>query len=319
MLLVFLIIICYKSISIALQTNPQQRLALPFHNWIGSVFFLFVEITTPTDWNVYTAEQLKAELVNRKLSGSGGRATLIERLQDKIAAGGPGILEISGSAFSITSRRFITCHHNIYNENNSMTINSVAICSKIVKVGNRMIPHPAQPVLYGDLHISNASLDYAIFNLRATYSDLIPIPICPAHALAASGSSDLICYYGAIEDFTISELKYLAIWRSQSFSAIIKYGESAATDPSKYKLWTRHGLCRGSSGGAIVMSNGQVVAMHLASVIQGGYVWKHVKGSSLTTKDTKEVLSVIQEIHCACKEGLVLCQIPQIMDAVGNP
>ena len=281
------------------------------------MYFLFVVITDPAVWNRYTVEKLRTELAARNLSQNGLKATLINRLQANITAGGPGILEISGSTFAITDRRFITCHHNIFDQHRNMNITTVAICTAIIKTGSSITPHPAHPVMYGDLHIFDAQLDYAIFNLQPAFPNLTPIPVCPVPSLPTAGFPSLTCYYGAVGDFIVAELRNLAIWRAGPYS-ILQYGETSATDPPDCKLLTEYGLCRGSSGGAMV-TNGYVVAMHLASCNQGRYIFKHVKGSSLTTEQMSASLTDMQEIYSALKEGLVLCRIPQIMDAIANP
>lgn len=84
-------------------------------------------------------------------------------------------------------------------------------------------------------------------------------------------------------------------------------------EPLESKLLTEHGLCRGSSGGALV-SNGHVVPMHLASLKQGRYMWTHVSRAEVSQSVTE-----LQEIHSAYKEGLVLSRVPDIMNALNNP
>ena len=84
-------------------------------------------------------------------------------------------------------------------------------------------------------------------------------------------------------------------------------------------MLSEHGLCRGSSGGAIV-TNGHVVALHIASLDQGRHVFKHLKGSSLLTPEevaeVKDSVTDMQAIYSSYKEGLVLCRVQAIMDAV---
>jgi hypothetical protein len=71
-----------------------------------------------------------------------------------------------------------------------------------------------------------------------------------------------------------------------------------------------------SSGGAMV-TNGHVVALHLASLNQGRHVFRHLKNSSLLTqKEVKESVTDMQTIYFSYKEGLVLCRVQAIMDAV---
>lgn len=276
------------------------------------MFFLFVEIANP-DWGTFTVKQLKEELTLRNLPVSGSKAELVHRLT---AVAPPIQLEISGTAFAITARRFITCQHCIFDERSKAVINTVAVCPCIMKQGSQIVPHPTYPLCYADLHSSNANLDYAIFNLRPAHADLTPIPVCPIAQLPSSGFRNLTCYYGAIGEFQVAELEFIRIWRGGPYS-ILQYGQRVG-EPLESKLLTEHGLCRGSSGGALV-SNGHVVAMHLASLNQGQYMWTHVKGYTLSGAEVSQSVTDLQAIRSAHKEGLVLSRVPDIMNALNNP
>ena len=283
----------------------------PATNWIGSVYFLFVVVAA--NWDNLTVRELQDELMRRNQVATGTKAQLLDRLRLIV----PTNLEISGTAFAITSRRFITCHHCVYDEHSQSIVNRVAICKRIQKEGERIVPQQGQTLYYADIHRYDAIMDYAIFQLDADMSlpNLVPIPICPEARLPDITSRSLFCWYGAIGDFQVGELTSLSVWRGGPY-AILQYGNNNASEPNDSRILTEHGLCRGSSGGAMV-SNGCVVAMHLASLNQGRYFQKHVKGSHLTAS-VHESVTDLQTIHSSHKEGLVLCRIPDIMDAVNS-
>jgi hypothetical protein len=155
---------------------------------------------------------------------------------------------------------------NVFDEYSQGTVNTVVVCSHITKVSENIVPHPNRPQYYADLHICNAGLDYAIYNLRPHHPNMTPIPVCPSNQLPGPGFPSIHCYYGAISDFLVGEFANLAIWRGGPYS-ILHYGENIGEDIG-CRLFTEHGLCRGSSGGAMV-TNEHVVAMHLASLRQG--------------------------------------------------
>lgn len=284
--------------------------------WERSVLFLFVEI--PIDWNEFTVPQLKEFLQSDNIHFATNSkkkliALCVANLPTRMK------MEISGTAFAITPRRFISCHHCIFDEISSITLSSVVICSNVIKQGDGIIiPDPASELLHGDLHTYDANLDFAIFNLRDMGSLLIPIPVCPENLLPNNRTPGVITIlYCAIGDFQVSEMSFLSVWRGGPYS-ILQYGHYVQlNDPPKCRLWLEHGLCRGSSGGAVV-TNGHVAGMHLASLNQGRRVWRHVRGSTLA-HSVCETLTDMQEIHTAYKESLVFCRVPAIMEAINNP
>ena len=278
-------------------------------NWMSSVYFLFVA----TDWDNLTISELQDELKRHKQVTTGTKAELLKRL--RLIA--PSNLEISGTAFAITSRRFITCHHCVYNEHSQSIVNRVAICKRIQKEGERIVPQQGHTLYYADIHRFDAMLDYAIFHLESDRSlqNLVPIPICPEAKLPDVTSHSISCLYGAIGDFQVGELASLSVWIGGPYD-ILQYGNNNVSEPNDSRILTEQGLCRGSSGGAMV-SNGYVVAMHLASLNQGRYFQKHVKGSHLAAS-VHDSVTDLQTIHSSLKEGLVLCRIPGIMDAVNG-
>jgi len=297
----FLYLICFPPSAIIAPPPPP-----PQHDWIDSVFFLFVH----SDLSRFTVKQLKAELLSRNLTQSGLR----EELETHI---GLGIWEISGTAFAISPRRVITCHHCIFNENERVTLNEVAFCSSIMKAeNNRIIPHSLYPVYHADLHVFDAALNYAIFNLRPAHPNLTPIPICPVEQLPTLGYG-LTCYYGS--GVMVAGFESLVVWKAGPHS-ILQYCKYATDPIANCRNLTEHPLCGGTSGGAIVTNDGYVVAIHLSSLNQGE---TYVQGSSLCKKRAKQrSLAALEdeEIDGALtKEGLVLCRIPQIMEAVNNP
>lgn len=256
----------------------------PSDSWLGSVFFVFLVENIPVTST--TAEVLRS--------------------QDHGAHG----LEVTGSGFAINPRRFITCHHNVFNETTSTNCDRVAICAKLKKDGNQIIPHPQFHVYFANLLQFDVDLDFAIFELLPNEPDLVPLPICPVNSLPYSGYPDLACIYGAIGYFQVAEFDQLSIWRTGSHP-LLQYH-----DLNGCKMLSARGLCRGSSGGAIV-KNGHVVALHLASLDQGRQVFKLLRGSSLLTpKEVEDPVTDLQSIYSAHKEGLVLCRVPAIMDAV---
>lgn len=228
-------------------------------------------------------------------------------------------LEISGTAFAITPRRFISCHHCVFDERSLTTFQSVVICSSVVKQAEAIVPDPdpASLTFAGELHSFDAKLDFAIFELRDE-GHLTPIPVCPEHSLPSGRTPGVVTIlYCAIGDFQVSELSFLEVWRGGPFS-VKQYGHYAnGSDPPKCRMWLEHGLCRGSSGGALV-TNGYVAAMHVASLDQGRHVWRHVRGSSLA-QSVGESITDLQQRYSAYKEGLVLCRVPAIMNAINNP
>lgn len=269
----------------------------------------------PIDWNEFTVPQLKVFLQS---SGVHFTTNSKKQLIALCFANLPTRMkmEISGTAFAITPGRFISCHHCIFDEISSITLHSVVICSTILKQADKIVPDPASPLFYGDLHSFDANLDFAIFNLRGTES-LTPIPVCPENLLPSPTSVVISIFYCAIGDFQVSGMELLGVWGGGPYS-ILQYGHYVAlNDPPKCRLWLEHGLCRGSSGGALV-TDGHVAAMHIASLNQGQHVWRHVKGSSLA-HSVAESITDMQQIHSAYKEGLVLCRVPAIMDAINNP
>ena len=183
----------------------------------------------------------------------------------------------------------------------------VAICTNLKKNANQIIPHPQFPVYSASLLQFDVDLDFAIFELLPNEPDLVPIPICPVNSLPPAGHLTLGCIYGAIGDFQVGEFDELAIWRAGPH-AVLQYHDC--------KVLSEHGLCRGSSGGAMV-TNGHVVALHLASLNQGRHVFRHLKSSSLLMpKEVKDSVTDMQTIYFSYKGGLVLCRVQAIMDAV---
>lgn len=271
----------------------------------------------PIDWNDFTVPELRGFLQSGSIhfTTANNKKQLVELCVANLL---PRMkLEISGTAFAITPRRFISCHHCVFDEISSTTLRSVAICSTILKQADKIVPDPAFPLFYGDLHSFDANLDFAIFNLRGTVN-LFPIPVCPEGLLPSVRSSGVISvFYCAIGDFQVGGMDLLEVWEGGPYS-ILQYGHYVAlNDPPKCRIWLEHGLCRGSSGGALV-TNGHVAAMHIASLNQGRHVWRHVRGSSLA-HSVGESITDMQQIHSAYKEGLVLCRVPAIMDAINNP
>lgn len=118
--------------------------------------------------------------------------------------------------------------------------------------GNQIVPHPNHILRYADLHSANADLDYAIFNLRL----ISPIPVSPINQLPTQLSRNLRYYYGTIGDFQGSEFSLLAVWITAHHS-VLQYAEYD-NEKDGCRLLTEHGLCHGSSGGALV-SNGHVM------------------------------------------------------------
>jgi len=119
-------------------------------------------------------------------------------------------LEVTGSGFAINPRRFITCHHNVFNETTSTNCDRVAICTKLKKNGNQIIPHPQFPIYSANLLQFDVDLDFAIFELLPNEPDLVPIPICPINSLPSTGYPNLGCIYGAIGDFLLCDNFYLS-------------------------------------------------------------------------------------------------------------
>jgi len=271
-------------------TNEKNLLSAPApvapHDWTGSVFFVFLDTNIPV-----------TSATTRVLSSQHHGGTRSHGL------------EVTGSGFAINPRRFITCHHNVFNEVTSTICDRVAICTNLKKNGNQIIPHPQFPVYSANLlQYDDSDLDFAIFELLPNEPDLVPIPICPVNSLPSAGYPNLGCIYGAIGDFQVGEFDELAIWRAGPHAVLQYHG---------CKMLSEHGLCRGSSGVAIVI-NGHVVALHLASLDQGRHVFKLLKGSSLRKEvvEVKESVTDMQTIYSSYKEGLVLCRVQAIMDAV---
>jgi hypothetical protein len=305
------------SYSYCVLTEPKNTGYETRRDWTSSVFFLFVEL--PTDWGAFTIKQLKGFLESAGISVPAA-ARSKENLVVLCDANLPRMrLEISGTAFAITPRRFITCHHCVYDETTTATLHTVAICSSILKQGDKIVPHPTSPLMFGDLHCFDVNLDFAIFNLRGPETHaLLPIPVCPEDQLPGIETVGVLCvFYCAIGDFQVGELENLRVWRGGPYP-ILQYGDyPRLNDPPECRIFLEHGLCRGSSGGAIVV-DGHVAAMHLASLNQGRHVWRHVRGSSLA-HSVGESITDMEEIRSAYKEGLVLCRVPAIMDAINNP
>lgn len=267
------------------------------------------------DWHKFTVPQLKGFLQS---DGIHFTTKIKDQLIALCVANLPTRmkLEISGTAFAITPRRFISCHHCIFDEISFTTLSSVVICSRIIKQGDQIVPDPTLPLLYGDLHCFDANLDFAIFNVRGVGNDLIPIPVCPKDLLPSVQNTGVITtFYCAVGDFQVSAIRQLCVWRGGPYS-ILQYGEHP-NEPLSCRMLLEHGLCRGSSGGALV-TDGHVAAMHLASLNQGRYIWRHVRGSSLA-HSVGESITDMQQIYSAYKEGLVLSRVPAIMDAINNP
>lgn len=308
----------FDSFSYCVLTESENTGYETRRDWTSSVFFLFVEL--PIDWGAFTMKQLKGFLESAGISvpaAARNKENLVVLCNANLS---PRMrLEISGTAFAITPRRFITCHHCVYDEKTTTTLHTVAICSSIVKQGDKIVPDPASPLMFGDLHCFDVNLDFAIFNLRGSETHaLLPIPVCPEDQLPGIATVGVICvYYCAIGDFQVSQMGFLRVWRGGPYS-ILQYGHyTSLNDPPECRILLEHGLCRGSSGGAIVV-DGHVAAMHLASLNQGRHVWRHVRGSSLA-HSVGESITDTEQIHSAYKEGLVLCRVPAIMDAINNP
>jgi hypothetical protein len=99
-------------------------LVLP-HDWTGSVFFVFLDKTNPV--TSATTRVLRSQHHGGTTSHS---------------------LEVTGTGFAINPRRFITCHHNVFNETTSTNCDRVAICTDLKKNGNQIIPHPQSPSIW---------------------------------------------------------------------------------------------------------------------------------------------------------------------------
>jgi len=201
-----------------------------------------------------------------------------------------------------TPRRFITCHQNVFNEVQSTNCDRVAIGTNLKKNGNQINPHPLFHVSSAHLLQFDVELDFAIFELHPNEPDLVPIPICPTNSLPSTGYPNLGCIYGAIGDFEVGEFDELSIWRAGPHAVLQYHG---------CKMLSEHGLCRGSSGGAMV-TNGHVVALHLASLDQGRHVFKHLKGSSLLAR--KEVNNSVSDMQTILFLQRGTCSVPCASD-----
>lgn len=289
-----------------------------------AVFFLFVEVSV--DLHDLTVPQLQGVLHSGGIpfATRSNKETLIALCDANLPTRMK--LEICGTAFAITPRRFISCHHCVFRERSSTTLQSVVICSSVVKQADAIVPdpNPESTTFAGELHSFDANLDFAIFELRGE-GHLTPIPVCPEHSLPTSRhTTGVTLLYSAVGDFQVSGFPSLEVWRGGPFS-IKQYGQYAnSSDPPKCRMLLEHGLlehgrCRGSSGGALVTNNGYVAAMHVASLDKGQHVRRRVRGSSLAHQSVGESITDWQQRYSAYKEGLVLCRVPAIMNAINNP
>jgi len=191
--------------------------------WIGSVFFVFLDTNIP---------------VTSATVGSQDHGTRSHGL------------EVTGSGFAINPRRFITCHHNVFDETTLTNCDRVAICTNLKKNGNQIIPHPQFPVYSFNLLQFDVDLDFAIFELLPNEPDLVPIPICPVNSLPSAGRLTLGCIYGAIGDFQVGEFDEFAIWRA-GHHAVLQYhqlnGCKVLSDHGKFRRGYGHEwACRSS-------------------------------------------------------------------------
>jgi len=142
--------------------------------------------------------------------------------------------------------------------------------------------------------------------------------LCPIGALpdpTVNEREELKTYHAPIYNYKNNSYMSLAIW-CDDYRRVCQYD-----GPSDSHILVDGGLYKGSCGGPYVNHDGNVVAMHLASMHEGVNL-SQINTKRRKTKDRVDELesfsSQSYEIHTSIREGLVLSKIPTITNFIAS-
>jgi hypothetical protein len=217
--------------------------------------------------------------------------------------------EPAGTAFYVGNNKFLTAAHNILEDDGTVAAGQFSVTLRVEWSPGFTTMTSDNPLIVV-YHAHEQTNDWAVLESVAPVVGWTAIEICPENEIPPMNEVPKFKFYHC--PAMQFQLQHLHVLEASAFS-----WNSPVSISRRYgAIYFPYGASRGSSGGVIINTSGQAVAMHQSE--NDILTSDEVKSESVNSgKDAIRISAdSAANSHCSTARALILSHFPDLMNAI---